>query len=73
MPSLDRPYHPAPLQQKAKSDSELRKKKLPSCLRSNNLSRGRASSVSFDCEVSVVTYSSVQENWASEGWSTMFH
>lgn len=72
-PSLARPYHPAPLAQKAKSDSELQKKRLPSCLRSSKLKRGRAPSVSFDCEVSVITYSSIQENWAAEGWSEIFH
>jgi hypothetical protein len=72
--SLARPYHPAPLEQKAKSDSELEKMRLPSCLRSSNLNIGGCtSSVSFDCEVSVITYSSVQENWAAEGWSEMFH
>lgn len=72
--SLSRPYHPAPLEQKAKSDSELQKKRLPSCLRStSNFNRVCSSSVSFDCEVSVITYSSVQENWAAEGWSEMFH
>jgi hypothetical protein len=73
MPSLARPYHPAPLERGTKSDSELGKKRLPSCLRSSNPYRGRASSVSFDCEVSVITYSSTQENWAAEGWSKMFH
>lgn len=74
-PSLARPYHPAPLERRAKSAPELEKKTLPSCLRrSTNLNRAcSSSSVSFDCEVSVITFTSPQENWAAEGWSKIFH
>lgn len=70
-PSL-RPYHPAPLKRRAKSASELEKRRLPSCLRSRDEPKIRCSSVSFDCEVSVITYSTLKENWAAEGWSKLF-
>lgn len=74
MPSLSaRPYRPAPLERKAKSASELEKSRLPSCLRSHGQHRARCSSVSFDCEVSVITFSTPQENWAADGWSNLFH
>jgi len=71
-PSLARPYHPAPLERKAKSACELEKRRLPSCLRTSHAIRARSSSVSFDCEVSVITYSKPKENWAAEGWSKLF-
>lgn len=76
MPSLlARPYHPAPLERKIKSTSALSTERLPSCLRSSEREEGskRCSSVSFDCEVSVITYTCPKENWAAEGWSKMFH
>ena len=72
MPSLDRPYHPGPLERKAKSSSELEKRKLSSCLRSGERN-ARSSSVSFDSEVSVITFSPPKENWAADGWSNYFY
>lgn len=73
MPSLARPYHPAPLERRGNSTSELEKRRLPSCLRSSPVAaRARSSSVSFDCEVSVITFNSHLENWAAEGWSKRF-
>jgi hypothetical protein len=71
-PSLARPYHPSPLERRAKSAPQLEKRRLPSCLRSGDVNRARSSSVSFDCEVSVITYSTPKENWAAEGWSKLF-
>ena len=71
--SLARPYHPSPLERRAKSAPELEKRPLPSCLRSSEQQRARSSSVSFDCEVSVITYNTLTENWAADGWSKMFH
>lgn len=71
MPSF-RPYHPAPLERRATSTSELEKRRLPSCLRSRDEHKTGCPSVSFDCEVSVITYSTLKENWAAEGWSKLF-
>ena len=81
MPSLGRPYHPgAPGERKIKSTSALLSQRpARSCLRSSSDEGQKttrpacSSSVSFDCEVSVITYSAPKENWAAEGWSKMFH
>lgn len=80
MPSLmARPYHPTPLQRRAKSTSALVKGRLPSCLRSpshdgdEQQRKIRSSSVSFDTEVSVFEFNPSKENYAADGWSKWFH
>ena len=61
---------------KAKSDSLLQYKKLPSCLRgsasANKLDRSTRS-VTFHQNVHVLRYEVPQERWAEEGWSQWFH
>jgi hypothetical protein len=68
-----RPYQASPLKQRAKSAPEMKKDRLPSCLRMNDERRTRSSSVSFDAKVSIVTFNPPKENWAADGWSTWFH
>jgi hypothetical protein len=68
-----RPYQASQLKHRAKSAPEMKKDRLPSCLRMNNEKRTRSSLVSFDAKVSIVTFHPPKENWAGDGWSTGFH